>query len=261
MVLAWFGPKDDRTFYQQNAQGQFVADGPPVAGSINQAIVRLFDIGEKKKADDKKEVKKKQIAIKYSAPQIIGGKNAVKFIRSGTKLVGFLMTPIDTRSPAPVRVRILRGGESNGVAIEMGSILTGQYSYPGSGNKIFISFARLDNPEGDTRRIQAQALDSGTYTSGISGKIHSDEDLKVAAQLGLSMFSGMADVLTEKESLGVSANGVQAKSTMKNAMLQGFSRAAQDQTGRMASEVNNTKDYLTVSEGKEMIIELLEDFK
>lgn len=148
-----------------------------------------------------------------------------------------------------------------GVEIERGSVLSGQYSYPGAGEKIFLSFMRLDTPEGDPKKVQAQALDSGSYTTGITGEVFSDKGTKVAASLGLTMFSGMADVLTEKESLGFSQNGVQAKSTMKNALLQGLSRSAQEQTGRMASEIGSSKDYLVVPEGKEMIIELTEDFK
>jgi hypothetical protein len=85
--------------------------------------------------------------------------------------------------------------------------------------------------------------------------------MKLAAGMGLTMFSGMADVLTEKESLGLSANGVQAKPTMKNALLQGLSRAAQDEAGRTQSEIASQKDYVVIPEGKEMIIQLTEDFQ
>lgn len=264
--MAWFGPSEDRTYYMQTTQAQTQKGAPQeVPGALSGAIAALFDSGQKKMVNDRRnEVAKKQqkVAIKYFAPQIIGVKgNAPRAIRSGAKLVGILMTTIDTRAPSPVRVRIAQGGESGGVEIEKGSILTGQYSYSGSGDRISVSFMRLDSPDGETKRVQAQALDSGSYTAGIFGELHSDGSMKVAAQLGLTMFSGMADVLTEKESLGFSQNGVQAKPTMKNALLQGFSRSAQDQASRTASEINSVKDYVIVPEGKEMIIELTEDFK
>lgn len=264
--MAWFGPSEDKTFFVQTNQSQ--NQGGSVeksAGQVNGAVVALLDNGKKKLVEDKKAEalkKRHQVSIKYSATQVIGVKtNSPKAIQSGAKLVGFLLNTIDTRSPSSVRVRISQGGEMAGIEIERGSVLSGQYSYPGSGEKIYVSFMRLDTPDGEPKRIQAHALDSGTYAAGITGEEYSDNGTKVAASLGLSMFSGMADVLTEKESLGFSQNGVQAKPTMKNALLQGLSHSAQDQTGRLASEIGSSKDYLIVPEGKEMIIELTQDFK
>lgn len=268
VVMAWFGPAEDKTFYMQTTQTQNRGDNGPDnqgAAAVSKPVAALFTSGEKKKEADERnalEQRKRRVAIKYFAPQLVGMSNkAPKAIRSGSKLVAFLLKAIDTRSPATVQVRIAQGGEVNGVEIEKGSVLTGQYSYPGSGAMVFLSFMRLDTPEGEPKKIQAQALDSGTYTAGISGVVHSDAGVKTAASLGLTMFSGMADVLTEKESLGVAQNGVQAKSTMRNALLQGLSRSAQEQTGRMENEITSAKDYVVIPEGKEMIIELTEDFK
>lgn len=267
VVMAWFGPAEDKTFYMQTTQAQNRSDmGPDSHGAaVSRPVATLFINGERKKEADERnalEQRKRRVAIKYFAPQLVGtsGK-APKAIRSGSKLVAFLLKGIDTRSPSTVQVRIAQGGEVNGVEIEKGSVLTGQYSYPGSGAVVFLSFMRLDTPEGEPKKIQAQALDSGTYTAGISGVVHSDAGVKTAASLGLTMFSGMADVLTEKESLGVAQNGVQAKSTMRNALLQGLSRSAQEQTGRIENEITSAKDYVVIPEGKEMIIELTEDFK
>ena len=236
-----------------------------LAAAISGSVASLFSYSEKRKESDRRseiERKKRRVSINYYAPQIVGMPSKTpRAIRSGAKLIGFLLNAIDTRSPSPVRVRIAQGGESNGVEIEKGSVLSGQYSYGGSGNRIFLSFTRLDTPEGEPMKIQAHALDSGTYTAGVFGETHSDAGIKMAASLGLTMFSGMADVLTEKESLGIAQNGVQAKPTMRNALLQGLSRSAQEQTNRMQSEINSSKDYVVVPEGREMIIELTEDFK
>lgn len=265
--MAWFGPADDRTFYllttQTQNRGEKSSGNPGTA--VSGPVAALFSNGEKKKESEARaatEQKRKRVVIKYYAPQLVGQSNKVpKAIRSGSKLVGFLLKAIDTRAPSPVHVRIAQGGEVNDVEIEKGSVLTGQYSYAGSGELVFVSFSRLDTPEGEPKKIQAQALDSGTYSAGISGEVYSDAGLKTASSLGLTMFGGMADVLTEKESLGFSQNGVQAKSTMRNALLQGTSRSAQEQTGRMQNEINSGRDYVLIPEGKEMIIELTEDFK
>lgn len=264
--MAWFGPSEDKTFFIQTNQSQNQGSASEVPASrVNGAVATLLNNGKKKLAEDKKAEaiqKQRRLSIKYSAAQVVGVKtNSPKVIQTGAKLVGFLLNTIDTRSPSSVRVRISQGGEMAGIEIERGSVLSGQYSYPGAGDKIYVSFTRLDTPDGEPKRIQAQALDSGTYAVGITGEEYSGNGAKVAASLGLSMFSGMADVLTEKESLGSSQNGVQAKPTMKNALLQGLSHSAQDQTGRLASEIGSSRDYLIVPEGKEMIIELTQDFK
>lgn len=265
--MAWFGPAEDRTFYMQTSQTQNRDEegGGRLGTSISGPVAALFTNSEKKKESDERsamEQKRRRVVIKYYAPQLVGSSNKVpKAIRSGSKLVAFLLKAIDTRAPSPVHVRIAQAGEVNGVEIEKGSVLTGQYSYGGSGELVFVSFSRLDTLDGEPKKIQAQALDSGTYSAGISGEVRSDASVKTAASLGLTMFAGMADVLTEKESLGFSQNGVQAKSTMKNALLQGLSRSAVEQTGRMQNEINSAKDYVVIPEGKELIIELTEDFK
>lgn len=265
--MAWFGPAEDRTFYLQTNETQNRGEEEPgnPGTAVSGSVAALFTNSERKKELEARaamEQKRKRVVIKYYAPQLVGMSNKTpKAIRSGAKLVGFLLKAIDTRAPSPVHVRIAQGGEVNGVEIEKGSVLTGQYSYGGSGELVFVSFSRLDTPEGEPKKIQAQALDSGTYTAGISGEVHSDASVKTAASLGLTMFAGMADVLTEKESLGAAQNDVQAKSTMRNALLQGVSRSAQDQTGRMQNEINSAKDYVVIPEGKEIIIELTEDFK
>lgn len=266
LAMAWFGPREDKTFFVQSNQSQKsggTTENIPV--SIPGEVGALLDNGKKKLASDQKAEalrKQRRVIVKYSAPQLVGAKgNVPKAIQSGAKLVGFLLNSIDTRSPATVRVRVSQGGEMAGVEIERGSILSGQFSYPGSGDRLYLNFLMLETPDGEPKKIQAQALDSGSFNVGIVGEEHSEKGTKVAASLGLSMFSGMADVLTEKESLGPAQNGVQAKSTMKNALLQGLSRSAQDQTGRMASEIGSSKDYLTVPVGQEMIIELTQDFK
>ncbi len=261
LAMAWFGPSQDNTYYTRTSEAPTPRENNHHSEEPG-VMAGLFDSGERKKEDEQRfedQKRNRRVAIKYFAPQVIGVKGN-RAIRMGAKLVGFLMSPIDTRSPSLVRVRLLRGGESGGVEIEAGSVLVGQYSYSGEGDRIFINFNRLDTPDGDLRQIRAQALDSGSYAPGISGEVVSSKGEKIAASLGLSMFAGMAETLTEKESLGFSQNGVQNKATMKNALLHGLSRASQDQLGRTASEIDAIKDYVVVPQGKEMIVELIEDF-
>lgn len=263
--MAWLVPAEDRTHYRQTSEPEKASDRPENSTSSPGVLSGLFGSGEKRKEEEKRaeaEKQKRRVAIKYFAPQVIGtNSKGPRAIRTGAKLVAFLLRGIDTRNPSLVRARISKGGEAGGVEIEAGSILSGQFSYSGSGDKVSITFSRLDTPDGEPKKVAAAALDVGDYTAGLRGETHSDNGVKIAAQMGLTMFSGMADVLTEKESLGgFSASSVQAKPTMKNALLQGLSRSAQDETNRTASEIGSAKDYVVVPEGKEMIIELMEDY-
>ena len=258
-------PKENRTSYQQTSQkAEFKKENnEPV---ISSQMAALFAAGKRQAANDKKaeaESKKRRAEIKYFAPQIVGENDkGPKKMRSGAKLIGILKTSLDTRSPALVRVLLPHGGEANGVEIEPGSVLVGQFSYGGEGDRIFLTFSRLDPPEGaEPRKISAVGLDAGTFRPGIQGEEFTGQGEKVAASLGLSMFSGMADTLIERESLGNVYGGVQAKPSMKNALLQGSSRAAQDQVSRTASNLDQVKSYVIVPEGKEVIVELLEDYK
>ncbi|MFZ4402792.1 MAG: TrbI/VirB10 family protein [Pseudobdellovibrionaceae bacterium] len=265
IVLAWLSPNENHTFYQRTNQSVNHTSG---ATTKDQGAVPnnpLFTNGQKKMNDEKRaeaEKSKHRVAIKYFAPQVLGQKsNEPRTIRTGSKLLGFLMNAIDTRESSMVRVLLPRGGESSGVEIEAGSILSGQFSYSGSGDKVFINFHRLESATGHLKKIVAQALDSRDFSVGVRGEVQSDNTLKLASQVGLSMFASMAEVLTEKESIGSSQNGIQAKPTMKNGLLQGMSRTAQDQAGRTSSEIQSIKDYVILPEGKEMIIQLTEDFQ
>lgn len=269
-LMAIFSRGNDITFYRRTSQPQSAPQSKDISDKSLNAKRKtvtdlLFKQGEKKKEQDKllAQAKARQHSeIKYFAPQLLDGNTKRnKAIRAGAKLLGFLINNIDTRDPSVVRVLLPKGGESMGVEIPSGSILSGQFSYSGNGDKVFIVFHRLDTSEGKIQKINARALDSQDYSSGVRGERYSENGIKIASQMGLSMFAGMTDTLTDKEALGMGANVVQAKPTMKNALLQGISKAAQDEAGRTATEIQSLKDYVIVTEGKEIIIQLLEDYR
>jgi hypothetical protein len=269
-LMAFFSGGNDITFYRRTSQSQSASQSKVVTDNSpnpdrKTATDLLFKQGEKKKEQDKLQAQAKarqHSEIKYFAPQLLDGNTkGSKAIRAGAKLLGFLLNNIDTRDPSVVRVLLPKGGESMGVEIPSGSILSGQFSYGGNGDKVFIVFHRLDTSDGKIQKVNARALDSQDYSSGVRGERYSENGIKIASQMGLSMFAGMTDTLTDKEALGMGANAVQAKPTMKNALLQGMSKAAQDEAGRTASEIQSLKDYVVVTEGKEIIVQLLEDYR
>jgi Bacterial conjugation TrbI-like protein len=262
ITINWLMPKEDRTFYRHvTAKSDFQEqqDQPPQQSS---AIANLFRAGAAARVAAEKraaEAKKHKFVIKYRAPQIVGDGDDSK-MKAGAKLIGFLMNPIDTRAQSKVRVRLPRGGEQGESEIEPGSILFGQFNYSGDGDRVQIVFSRLDSPSGTSKPINAVALDAKTFTPGIAGDEFTGNGEKIAAGIGFNMLSGMSDTLTDRESLGNAFNGVQAKPSMKNALLQGVSRASQDQANQAESNIEQTRSFVLVPEGKELIIELEEDF-
>lgn len=265
-LMDYLSPKEDHTFYRHgSSRSEFKPDKKTTP--LSEAMRKLFAAGKQQADADKKadaEQKRKRISINYSAPQIIGDgdSNARNMMRSGSKLIGVLKNPIDTRAQSLVRVVLPRGGEFGNVEIQPGSILIGHFNYNGDNDIVYIKFSRLDPPDGGSpKKISAAALDAGNFSPGIQGEEFTGGGTKLAASIGLSMFAGMTETLTDKEAIGNSYNGVQAKPTMKNALLQGLSKASQDQASRTASAIEQERNYVIVPEGKEMIIELLEDFK
>jgi hypothetical protein len=257
-------PKSDHTTYKQTTVRDLSREKSqqPI---ISQSMAALFAAGQRKKEADKQkdaEDKKRKVVIRYRAGQLIGeNEHGPKSMKSGSKLIGSLINPIDTRAPSLVRVNLPHGGDASGVAIDPGSTLVGQFSYTGDGNRVYLKFSRIDSLDGGAMKISAVALDAGSFTPGIAGDEFTASGEKIATSIGLTMFSGMTDTLTDRESLGNSFNGVQAKPTMSNALLQGLSKASQDQASRTASEIEQERNYVIIPEGKEMIIELQEDFK
>ncbi len=261
--MSWFGPGEDHTYYRQAVQVGQEEDAKSPSTDKPGVMAGLFNNGEKRLDEQRREDaerSKRRVVIRYSATQVVGSEiKGPKAIRMGAKLLGFLLSAIDTREPSLVRVLLPHGGAASGVEIEKGSTLYGQFSSSGSSDKVQIAFSRLDTPDGLSKQISAVAVDARDYTVGVRGEVYSGAGVKLAAGMGLTMFSGMADVLTERESLGP-MNGAQAKPTMNNALLQGLSRAAQDEASRTQSEIASQRDYVVVPEGKEIIIQLTEDF-
>lgn len=264
----FFGGGEDRTFYSSQS-GSLLSNeraSPADGNGGNPAeIEHLLNSGSKQLAEEKRreiEGRKRASSVKYYASQLVGQNPKVpKVIETGAKLLGFLITAIDTREPSLVSVLLPHGGVSDsGIEIPKDSVLMGSFSYRGTGNKVVLSFSRLDTPDGDRISIAAVGLDASDYTAGVRGEVHSDDGLKIASTLGLTMAASMTDVLTEREALS-NFGPAEAKPTMKNALLQGTSDVAKNQAGRMSEQINETKDYVFVPKGKEVIVQLTEDYK
>lgn len=202
---------------------------------------------------------RKSVPIKLTAKQVIireGGNLGYGFT-PGTNLIGELLGPIDTREPNQVvRVLLPFGGKSKDGNSELpkGTLLMGQASYSGKGEKVSIQFNQAILPEGKPVKLSAIALDPKDYSTGLRGEIQSEAKTRALSVMGLSIASAMGEVLMEKEALGQGYQ-VTAKSNMKNAMLAGFSRAAETEVSNLQQE-SQTPDYVQIEEGQVVIISL-----
>lgn len=175
----------------------------------------------------------------------------------GSNLIGELVATIDTRDPSQmVRVVLPFGGKSKDGSSELpkGTVLLGQASYPGKGEKVFIQFQQALLPDGKPIKLSAVALDPKDYSSGVTGDIQSQAKTRAMAVVGLGIASAMGDVLTEKEALGQGYQ-VTAKSNLKNAILAGASKAAEVEMGNLQQE-SNAQDYIQVEAGSVVIVSL-----
>lgn len=202
------------------------------------------------------------IKVIYSAKQVISSNQAPSaedFVPIGTNMIGKLLTAIDTRENAGFYKVLLPYGakHQNGSSIPKNAVLFGSVSYPGNGDKVFLAFNRGVLPEGQEFPIQAHALSSSDYSPGIVGDFHGKTGTRLVATLGLTMVSGMAEVMTDKHALGQNGQEtVGAKSTAKNAFYNGLSKASEFEASRQLEELNNQPEYVTVEAGKDIIVSL-----
>lgn len=176
---------------------------------------------------------------------------------TGTNLIGKLLSAVDTREMSSmVRVLLPYGARFQGRDyLARDTILVGRASYSGKGERVFLTFERAISPNGQEIPIQAHALDTSDYVNGLRGHLHSETGVRIAGTLGLTMISGMADVLTERTAHG-DFGITTPKSTMRNAVLQGASRVTEMEASRQAEGLAQASPYVTLDAGMDMIVTL-----
>lgn len=200
----------------------------------------------------------RQPAIKFGAKQVLvrEDSNLGYGFHAGSNLIGELQSTIDTRDPAQVvRVILPYGGKSRDGSSEIpkGTLLLGQVSYQGKGEKVFIQFQQAILPDGKAIKMAAIALDPKDYSTGLNGEMQSQAKNRALSTMGLSALAAMGNVMTEKESMG--QYQVEAKANAKNALLAGVSRAAEVEAARL-QEQTETLDYVQVEAGVAVVISL-----
>lgn len=199
-------------------------------------------------------------AIKLMARQVITRDDFPRedsSLPTGSNFIGKLISTIDTRDAKQfIKVLLPYGGSFDGKKVlDKDTMILGTAQYMGNGEKVYLSFTKAILPNGQEMEINAQALDPSDYSSGIRGEYHGTAGVRIATTLGLSMVSGMTEVLTEKKVHGESG-AITPKSTMKNALYHGVSKVSEMEATRQASELGQEKAYVTVEAGTDLIISL-----
>ena len=198
------------------------------------------------------------LAGTQEADRPVNGRNRGTVIKlSGPKL---LKRPRDIAiTPGALAMAALATGASNGPVkailtegltiggeelIEPQAVLLG--TGQSSEERLFIHFDKVVFRDGSMAAIQADAADSSDKTPGLKGSKVGQYALRLGGSVGLNFVSGLADGLQEKE---VQGPAVVSKSTVKNAMLNGASRAALDQAREMTTSLKNDKPIIEVPDG------------
>lgn len=133
---------------------------------------------------------------------------------------------------------------------ESGSILVGQ----GSSNdeRLMVQFSRLIFKSGSHITVHAQGLDLEDQLLGIKGKKISKYLKMLTSGAALNFLGGLSEGLQESQ---ISSNGtVTKKSDLKNAALNGASKAALEQSQQLLSELKDQKFIVEIESGKEFLV-------
>lgn len=195
--------------------------------------------------------------IRYRARQVFAPDASQTRIPSGANFIGKLLTSIDTRSPQQVHVILPYGGshKSGGGALPPETILLGRFSYSGQGERVFMVFNRAVLPDGQELTVSAQALSSKDYRAGVIGQYHSNKGAQMASVVGLSMVSGISEVMVEKEGLGQSHLPT-PKATLQNGLYNGLSKVTEMEATNQAAQLAQIPSYVTIDSGSDVIISL-----
>lgn len=268
-VTLFFNLNSDTSFLGKTdrplSQGGGTKPPPSAPGTNSGTVNKMLQSSEANSHGERpRSSGGRGVKVNYKAQQVLVSEGAFDPARTmpmGTNLIGKTLTTIDTRDASQlVKVLLPYGGRASaGGELPKNSILFGQVTYGGKGEKVFVKFSKGVLPSGEEFQVEAQGLSPGDYSPGLAGRFHGNTDMRVASSLGLTLVAGMSDVLTEKESLGgggLLPGSVTPKSNMRNALFHGASKVAQTEAARQAEAIGQEQEYVTVDAGTDLIVSL-----
>lgn len=255
--------KDEANEKGDRPPGAQATDGPKgIAGTIDG--VRGGSGQALPEAGNSSRASRGGEGVKYRAAQIIGrpGGDPDRKLPIGTSFIGRLLNAIDSREQNSFVRAIIPYGASfdHDRRLDRNSILFGTATYPDGGEKVYVKFTRVLLPNGQEFKIEAQALSSLDYAPGLTGEEHDGAGGRIGTTLGLTMLSGITDVMVQREALG-QYGAPTPKAGLRNGLYNGIARATENEAQRRAAKINDAKDYVTIEAGQDVIISLTETFK
>lgn len=194
----------------------------------------------------RKEAKVSKAAPALAGPGLLTRPRALS-ITPGALAKAVLLTGASSGSVKAKLVEPLSvGGE---ILLEAGSVLLG--TGQSSEERLFIRFDKALFADGALEKIQAEAADLSDKIPGLKGSRVGHRTARLAGSVGLNFVSGLTDGLQEKK---VSGGTVINEASVKNALLNGSSRAALDQSRDMMASLKNDPVVIEVPEGTSFFV-------
>ncbi len=190
---------------------------------------------------------KRNIAPKiYSGLEIVKRENA-GIIPPGTYGKAKLITGATN---GPVKAELIESLNFNGEEFAPeGTILVG--SGTTTKTRLHISFSKMVFKDGVVQNIKAQACDNSDQIAGLKGERLSRYSMLLATGAGLNFLGGLSEGLQETNV----QNGVPVKkSDLKNAALNGASKAAFEQSKDVLGDLQEAKTMIQVDNGTEFYL-------
>ncbi len=189
---------------------------------------------------------KRSVRVVYSGLQVVERPNFGK-IPPGTMVKAKFVTGA---SNGPLKAVLMEDLSVNGENIAPeGTTLVGV----GNSNeeRLLVQFTKIVFRDGHYQNVQGQACDVSDQTVGVKGKKLSKYAVMLATGAGLNFLGGMAEGLQDNEF----QNGIAAKkSDLRNAALNGASKAALEQSNQVLSDLKSSKSVVQVESGKEFYV-------
>lgn len=183
-------------------------------------------------------------AGRIAAPEKLTGPQLMKRPR-GIKIPPGMMVKaqlLNGASNGLVKAKLLEPITVDGERlVEPGTIAMGSGS--STEERLFVKFSKLVYYDGTVDPVQAEACDQSDQTPGLKGSKVGYYGLKLAAGIGLNFAGGMAEGLQDSEGM----QGATIKpATTKNALLNGASKAALEQSRDTMSDLKSKQAIIEV---------------
>lgn len=196
--------------------------------------------------------------VNYNTSMIVGMKsgNAKTELRSGIRLpLRLLDKVIVSQDPVPILAELLLNSVSeSGLKIPAGTKFYGQASFQKGSDRAQIRFDQISLPNGQIKRISAQALDKSGQP-GVGGNVFSDGAKNTAGQLLTTFVGGLAAGSMQTDIMGNSKGGVE------NGLLGAVAATAQSRAQAYGDKLKTEREWIELNPGTECDAVLNESFK